>query len=213
MKRVEAENEESDPNLIRISDLVQVPGRQRRSVAEPSTVTPVGVRTQRSVRKIIREFVNQQIAGESEIQTSEVVARVYEHFKDDEEFIAAAVRDIIQQVVPQLLSEQFTRRRTAWVTTATGAVSRRRLEDTVRERLGKVFENANGKYHVFLDMRRPDLLAAAESRERRIAGESRWASLERDTAALLPNDSETVGACLSDKQLVELVERHFKPAE
>lgn len=163
----------------------------------------------RTLRRLLHTFIEERLEGEHEVRTNELVAHAYHKFRNDPEFIDAAVRDAIQQLIPQMLGEAFRARRSQWITTAVGAISRQRLEDTVRERLSSVFENANGKYIEFINMTRSDLLAAAESREKRAEGELKWARLERDTAKLLPNDEVTVGEALDDSVLATLLSRHF----
>lgn len=178
-----------------------------------ATLTPLGVKRQRTVRKILGEFLAQELATEHDVHTNEIVARALARFAQDDEFASAAVREVIHQMVPKLLGETFHARRDRWLVTAAGAISRQRLEDTVRDRFSKVFENANGKYTALLDMTRPDLLAAADARQRRVDGESRWIAFERETAALLPDDEKKVGDVLDDKMLADLVEKHFAHAE
>lgn len=173
------------------------------------TLTNLATR-RRPLRTILARFVRARLdEGEHEIRTQQMITLATERFENDEEFAAAAVRDVIQQLVPEILSAEFTSRRSEYVTTAVGAVSHQRLEETVADRLGKVFENALGRYVIFNDMTRGDLLAAAESREKRAAGELRWANFERDVAARLPNDKVTVGEALEPAVLADLLKRHF----
>lgn len=163
----------------------------------------------RTLRRLLHTFIEERLEGENEVRTNELVAHAYHKFRNDPEFIDAAVRDAIQQMIPQMLGETLRRRRSRWVTTAVGAISRQRLEDTARERLEQVFENANGRYLEFTEMTRPDLLAAAEGREKRAAGELKWANFERAVAKLLPNDEIKVGDQLDSKTLGGLLARYF----
>lgn len=167
-----------------------------------------------SARAALRIFVREQIEGQDEINTEQLISAAIARFANDEEFIVAALRELISQLVPQLVSTEMTARRDEYVVTSVGAVSLRHLEETASERLNKVFENTGGQYRKFLDMTRPELLRTARYRERRAASELRWSQFEREIAGLLPNDNLTVGDALTSRQLAELLRKHFpKPVD
>lgn len=164
----------------------------------------------RSLHAILREFVTHVVEGEDEINSQEVVAYAYRRFAGDEEFKAAAVRDVIATVVPEILRDVIMAMRRDVVRTPQGAVSRKKIDLTARERLSSVFEGTGKGYKTFLALRKRELLNLNERDERDINTRLQWVGLRGDFAERM-DDVRTVGDTFSSVELDVVWRRHFEP--
>lgn len=169
----------------------------------------------RDVRAILREFVNEFIAESiesGEVITQEAIDAAEERFTSDEEFTAAAVRDAIRAIVPDIVNSQV-KRTGAWLTTERGAISNKRHEKTAREKLAAIFESVGPGRHKTLNvMVRPEILHALGERKTRVATELRRIKGLTEIVKVLPDD-ETPAGNLPAHTLSRILKEYFEPGE
>lgn len=177
-----------------------------------ATVAPVTrIAEVRPVRVILNEFIDEYIDGADEIAADELIAEAEQRFTTDDEFAAAAARDILATLIPVLLRNRIGRRRDV-LETARGGIKRARLEQTARERLAQVFESVDGRYRNLLTMRRPELRSVIADRKTQVAGELRWIKGLRAFEKALPDDTTPL-ASLPSQRLDEIWQEHFAHSE
>lgn len=162
----------------------------------------------RPLRSILREFIEHVVEGEDEIDRDELIAYALRRFDGDAEFAAAAARDVIPVAVPQLLTEIIRHRRTEMIATPRGAVSRRKVELTAREKLGRVFEATGMGYRSFLLLRKKDLLTLNARDEREVETRLVWVAFRSELASRM-DDIRPVGDAFTSVELDGVWRKHF----
>lgn len=166
----------------------------------------------RAVRVILREFIENVIEGEDNLDRNEIVKYALKRFERDEEFLAAAARDLVPVLVPEVLRAIVSQRREEFVQTPTGAVRRNKLEETARERLSKVFEATGKGYQSFLTLRKHNLLALNERDEKEISTRQSWVAFRTDLVKKM-NDVKTVADSFTGVELDRAWRKHFEQPE
>lgn len=163
----------------------------------------------RPVRVILREFVKQVIEGEDEINTAELLDYAIKRFEGDEEFRVAALRDLLSVLVPDVLAQVVREAKGELVRNATGYVTNRKVEETTREKLGKVFESSGHGYKSFLALRKHDLVALNERDAKEVATRQRWIDFRIDLAGRM-NDTQPIGDAFTGNELEATWKKHFE---
>lgn len=158
--------------------------------------------TERSLRRELREFVQEEMSREDSIAIETLVRKAHSYFNGDEWVREALIREGLNALIPRIAQHvRHDLRRS--VRHADGDSSR-------RERMASVFEYVGGGFSKsILAMRRPEHLFAAQEREVAAAGHLRWAGFHRAVAAL-HQDDQTATADLEPTQVASLWKEHIE---
>jgi len=159
-----------------------------------------------SVRKILRDFIMPIVETEDEIDQNDLIYEAMMRFDNDEEFLEAAMRDLIPILVPLVLS-QIVRGKKHIIRTPSGAVSQEKVERTARERFAWVFEGSGAGYRTILQCNRQQLLELVSRDQKQIDSMQAWNECRLDLANRLKGD-QVVGD-LSSRVLEQVWAKHM----
>ena len=143
----------------------------------------------RPVRSIIREFLIPIVDANDELDSRDVITAAYDAFRHDNEFLQAALRDLVPTLVPEVLNQIVRERKAYLIKMPSGYVSREGLEFTAAERLSRIFQSTgDGIRRRMLLMTKAELLEMNARDERQIGSMRRWIDLRTDLASRLKDD-------------------------
>lgn len=169
-------------------------------------VTELAVTTRRSPRAQVAAAIHRFLAENAEVHIPTLTEQVMAEIKADDDFLDSFLRASLRPMIYDIASQAVARTR-GLILFRDRIITREAFTTIVFEQRKKFplwLEWTPLGQKRLLDMRRPEVLAAAERREDRAAAEMARATWLRKIAEALPDDEHTVGEVLSDEQLVVL---------
>lgn len=168
--------------------------------------TDLAVTTRRSARAQVAAAINRFLTDNGEVHIPTLTEHVMTEIKADDEFLDSFLRQSLRPMVYEIASQAVARTR-GLILFQDRMITREAFTTIVFEQRKKFplwLEWTPMGQKRLLDMRRPEVLQAAERREQRAAAEMARAGWLRKIAEALPDDEHTVGETLSDEELVRL---------
>lgn len=170
-----------------------------KKVVEPVVTVEVA-----STRRQLRDWVKEQIAGKTEVHSPTVADAAVLHFSDDREFIVAFLNEMLRPMIYQTVVQVMKATRGAGdvivlgddVVTRDVATERAR---TMRNKWTGWLERSGTRHVRLMEMRRDDLLLAADEREKRGATEYELAALWRALAERLEGNEKVAERFSADE--------------
>jgi len=159
----------------------------------------------------LRELVRERWEESDEINAAALVAEFRETHGADVAFLTAFFDEYLYSVVDNIIETLAKDSRQRFVRTASGFVSREKLEENTRTRLAHVFEaNGSGTYRSFLTLRKQDLLELNARDQKVVNTRRQWISFRRDLARRM-DSKRVVGEVFSTNDLEAAWRKAFAP--
>lgn len=160
-----------------------------------------------TVRSVILAVIKDALEDTGEVDQEAVSDFVINYVADDTEMVAALLRETLPALVSDVLQKYVHQQKSEVLRIPTGAISRVKVEATVRERLAKIFESTRDGYKPILSLTKAELLDLNERDQRTVDSTMRWIGFRSEIAAAI-NEGQTAGE-LPSRVLQSAWNRHL----